>query len=75
MTLTQILALCRLEISEIITTDVISDVNLTTLVNLACREFVKVTDALPKSDNFDLVLNLTEYPLSTYVTEIGRAHV
>ncbi len=72
MTQTTLLSLCRLEVPEINSTDVISDANLLIILNLACTEFIKETDALPTSATFNLVLNLTEYPLSTYVTGFGK---
>lgn len=72
MTQTTLIALCRLYIPEINSTDVISDDNLLILLNLACTEFINKTDALPTSKAFNLVLNLVEYPLSTYVTDFGK---
>lgn len=72
MTQKTLLALARLEIPEISDTDVISDINLLIFLNLACTEFIKMTDALPTSDTFDLVESQTEYALSTYVTNFGK---
>lgn len=72
MTLTQLLSLSRLLIPEIKTTDVVGDSDLTIILNNACREFIKATDALPTSKLFNLVLNLSEYSLSTYVNDYGK---
>lgn len=72
MTQTTFLALCRLRIPEINSTDVISDANLLIIANQACTEFINKTDALPTSATFDLVEDLLEYPLSTYLTTFGK---
>jgi hypothetical protein len=72
MTLADLIALCRLEIPEILSSDVISDTNLKLLINNGAREFINKTDALPTYKLFDLVLNLLEYPLSTYITDYGK---
>lgn len=72
MTQTQLLFLCRLRIPEIVSTDVISDANLLIFLNLACTEFINKTEAIPTSSTFNLVLDLTEYPLSTYITTFSK---
>lgn len=72
MTQTTLLALARIRIPEIASTDVISDANLLIILNLACTEFINKTDALPTSGTFNLVLDTTEYALSTYVTAFGK---
>jgi hypothetical protein len=72
MTKTTFLAFCRLRIPEIASTDVISDANLLIIANQACTEFINKTDALPTSTDFNLVLNLLEYPLSTYISSFAK---
>ena len=72
MTQTSLLSLCRLLIPEIKSVDVVLDSELLTILNLACTEFINKTDALPTSTTFNLVTNLVEYPISTYVTTFGK---
>ena len=72
MNLLDLINLARLEIPEISTTDVISDINLKLLINNGAREFINKTDSLPTSKTFNLVLNLLEYSLSTYVSDYGK---
>ena len=74
MTQNQLISLSRLEIPEISQTSVISDADLLSILNLACREFVKGSDALPKNDTFDLVLNQLEYSISTVLPDFGKPH-
>lgn len=72
MQLSDMISLARLEIPEIATSDVISDAQLTLLINRGCREFINKTDSLPTYKLFNLVLSLLEYPLSTYITNYGK---
>jgi len=72
MTQTQLLKMCRLSVPEIDSIDVIEDDDLLLFLNLGCKEFIKVTDALPTSITFNLIEDLTTYPLSTYVTSFGK---
>lgn len=72
MTQAQLLSLARLRIPEINSTDVISDADLLIILNLACVKFINRTDALPTSSLFNLVLNLNEYSLASYVSTFGK---
>lgn len=72
MILSEIRSLIRLELPEIADTTVVSDINLNLLINNGAKEFINKTDALPTYKLFNLVLNLLEYPLSTYITDYGK---
>lgn len=72
MTEAQLLSYSRLSVPEISDISVISDSNLLIILNLACNEFIKQTDALPSSTTFSLVLDQTEYSLATYVPTFGK---
>ena len=72
MVQSSLLSYLRIKIPEIASTDVISDVNLLIVLNLACTEFIKETDALPTSGTFNLVLNQSEYSLSTCLPTYGK---
>lgn len=72
MTLSSLRSLARLIIPEINSTDVLSDANFLTLVNLAASEFIKETDALPTSSTFTITTNIQTYALSTFVSTFGK---
>jgi len=72
MTQADMITFSRLIIPEISSTDVISDANLLIILNRGCNEFIKETDGIPTSALFDLVTNLEEYSLTTYVSDYSK---
>ena len=71
MILSDILSLARLYVPEVDST-VISDVNVTIILNQAAQKFVYLSEALPSSTLFNAVASQQGYNLSTYVTTYAK---
>lgn len=64
MTLSDLLSLCRLYVPECDST-VISDANVTIILNVAAQKFVYISEALPTSTLFNAVAGQQTYLLSS----------
>ena len=67
MILSDYLSLARIYVPEVDST-VLSDANVTIILNLAAQKFVYLAEALPTSTLFNAVSGQQKYNISTYVT-------
>lgn len=72
MTLTTLRSAFRLYTPEADDTDVLSDPNLNTLLNLAAQAFVNITDCLPTDDTFTAITSQQNYNISSVLTGFGK---
>lgn len=72
MTRSDLRTIFRLYTPEVNSTDVLSDANLNTLLNLAAQTFVNLTDCLPTDNTFNAVTNQQDYNISSVLTDFGK---